>query len=38
MLSNLDVYLAIAEEAIEESERLNSAAQTPKPDGERWPH
>jgi hypothetical protein len=34
MLSNLDVYLAIAEEAIEESERLDSSSRTPRPDGD----
>jgi len=34
LVSNLDVYLAIAEEALAESERLDKSARTPKPDGE----
>lgn len=34
MLSNAQVYLAIAEEALTESNRLDEATRTPKPDGE----
>ncbi len=34
MLTNLDVYLAIAEEALAECERLEKESRTPKPDGE----
>jgi hypothetical protein len=34
MISNLDVYLAIAEEALAESERLEKLARRPQPDGE----
>ena len=33
MISNLGVYLSIAEEALEESERLEISARSPKPDG-----
>jgi len=32
--SNLNVYLAVAEEALEESVRFSEAARTPKPDGQ----
>lgn len=34
MLSNVDVYIAIAEEALAESQRLDAAARTPKPNSE----
>jgi hypothetical protein len=34
MISNVDVYLSIAEEAQAESERLGKLARRPKPDGE----
>jgi hypothetical protein len=34
LLTNLDVYLAIAEEALVECERLEKESRTPKPDGE----
>jgi len=34
MVSNLDVYLAIAEDALAESERLEKFARSPKPDNE----
>jgi hypothetical protein len=33
MMSNADVYLAIAEEALSQSEKFQTAARTPKPDG-----
>ena len=32
MITNLDIYLAIAEEALAESERLEGLARAPKPD------
>jgi hypothetical protein len=35
LVTNLNVYLAIAEEALAESERLAKLARTPKPDGKR---
>ena len=34
MITNVGVYLAIAEEALAESERLEKEARRPKPDGE----
>jgi len=34
MISNIDVYFAIASEAVAEAERLENAARRPKPDGE----
>jgi phage terminase large subunit-like protein len=34
MITNVDVYFAIAEEALAESERLEKLARRPKPDGE----
>jgi hypothetical protein len=34
MLSNANVYLAIAEEALAESKQLDEASQRPKPDGQ----
>ncbi len=34
MLSNANVYLAIAEEALAESKKLDEASQRPRPDGE----
>ena len=34
MLSNANVYLAIAEEALAESKKLDEASQKPRPDGE----
>ena len=34
VLTNLHVYLAIAEEAVEKSRQLFEAARTPKPDGQ----
>ncbi len=34
MLSNLTIYLAIAEDALAESQRLDAAARRPKPSGE----
>jgi len=34
MISNLDLYLGIAEEALAESERFEKSARSPKPDGE----
>lgn len=34
MISNLNVYLAIAEESLAESEWLEQSARAPKPDGE----
>jgi hypothetical protein len=33
MISNADVYLAIAEEALAESQTLERGARTPRPDG-----
>ena len=34
MISNANVYLAIAEEALAESKRLDEAARIPRPDGQ----
>jgi hypothetical protein len=34
MITNVDVYFAIAEEALAESERLEKLARRPKPDGD----
>ncbi len=34
MITNVDVYFAIAKEALAESERLEKLARRPKPDGE----
>lgn len=34
MISNINVYLEIAEEALAESERLKAQGRTPKPNGE----
>ena len=34
MISNIDLYFAIASEAVAEAERLENAARRPKPDGE----
>ncbi len=34
MISNVGVYLTIAEDALAEAQRLNSLARTPRPDGQ----